>query len=104
VTNQTPSWQFTFILGLAIAIFGGGAMYLLATGKEVPGALWGILGGLANAIVAHNAFFTQRVMNQQGLGHVMGAIDALKPAATTTTITSPTPGSVTTETKLDGNG
>lgn len=85
-------WQTTLVLCLAILIFGGGTMVLLVMRIDIPGALWAIVGGLANAVVANGAFFTQRQMHAAALWHASQTVPAtgaaaihVDPTGTTTT-------------------
>lgn len=67
VLGPIGAWQFTIALIVSIVVFGGGTMAATILGREVPNALWAIDGGLANALVAHAAFFNQRAMHAQSL-------------------------------------
>lgn len=84
------TWQMTIIMVVAIVVFGGGAMALLIMGRDVPGALWAIVGGLVNAIVSLGSFFNMRQMHAASLWHL-----AQMSAADPTNVTIPTSGMTT---------
>lgn len=84
-------WQTTTILALAILIFGGGTMVLLVMRIDVPGALWAIVGGVANAIVANGAFFTQRQMQAAALWHMAQTVPTGSAATISVTPAGTTP-------------
>lgn len=90
------TWQMTIIMSLSIATFGGGTMALLILGRDVPGALWAIVGGLVNAIVSLGGFFNMRQMHAASLWHL-----AQLSGPRTDTATVPTSGTTTITT---GNG
>lgn len=77
IAKAASSWQLTAILMLALVVFGGGSMTLLVLGRDVPGFLIAIDGGLANAIVALAGFLSQQAMQATALGHMMGAVDRI---------------------------
>ena len=67
------TWPMTIIMSLSILVFGGGCMVLLGMGRDVPGALWAIVGGLVNAIVSVGGFFNMRQMHAASLWHLAQA-------------------------------
>lgn len=94
--GQTSSWQFTLALIVSIIVFGGGTVWLTAVGREVNPALWAIDGGLANALVAHAGFFTQRAGSREAMAHLAHANDALRSIAAPRMTTTNTAGEVKT--------
>lgn len=67
--DRQLTWQMTIVMALSIVTFGGGTMALLILGRDVPGALWAIVGGLVNAIVSLGGFFNMRQMHAASLWH-----------------------------------
>lgn len=93
-----PGWQFTITLVVSIVVFGGGTVAAMILGRDIPAAMWAIDGGIANALVAHAGFFTQRAMHIQTLGAITRVTQNLAGgagggAATTTKTTSGEQGS-----------
>lgn len=87
-TQRQLTWQMTIIMSVSILTFGGGAMVLLILGRDVPGALWAIIGGLVNAIVSLGGFFNMRQMHAASLWH-FAELAATKQAGTVVQTTSP---------------
>lgn len=92
------TWQMTIIMSISILTFGGGAMALLILGRDVPGALWAIIGGLVNAIVSLGGFFNMRQMHAASLWHLAQLANP-----DTRTVTVPTSGTTTIATGRDGS-
>lgn len=92
------TWQLTIVMTVSIVTFGGGAMYLLAMGKDVPGALWAIIGGLVNTLVSLGGFFNMRQMHAASLWHLAQAT-----APRTDTVTIPAGGTTTVKTGSEGS-
>jgi hypothetical protein len=82
--QTTLTWPMTIIMCLSIAVFGGGVMVLLVLGRDVPGALWAIVGGLVNAIVSLGGFFNMRQMHAASLWHLAQATVPMSTAAQVT--------------------
>ncbi len=90
--QQASSWQYTIALVVAIAIFGGATVVAIVLGREVPPGLWAIDGGLANAVVAHAGFFTQRATARDAIAQLGQATQDAHSIARQITTTTTTPG------------
>jgi hypothetical protein len=90
--GQNSNWQFTAALMIALVVFGGGTMAAVILGRPIPDALWAIDGVLANTMVAHAGFFTQRAQAREGMASLTEAMRLHAAAIAPLTTTTITPG------------